>query len=112
MTTSTDADRERAQQLLTALKGPVRLGHSQRSFDRGVEQILHVLADAYERGRVVQRERDANRLPDPEPIQVAMDSTDACDQAYFAGWRDGQGAMQYAIRTQKEPPPERDSDMK
>ena len=52
-------DRERAQQLLTTLKGPVRLGHSQHAFDRGVEQILHVLADAEARGRAAQRERDA-----------------------------------------------------
>ncbi len=48
-------DRERAQQLLTTLKGPVRLGHSQHSFDRGVKQILHALADAYERGRADQQ---------------------------------------------------------
>mgnify|MGYP007031186076 CR=1 FL=1 len=49
-------DRERAQQLLTTLKGPVRLGHSQHSFDRGVEQILHALADAEAQGVAEGRE--------------------------------------------------------
>ena len=56
VTMDTMTTTERARHLLLALKGPVRLGHTQLSFDRGVEQIMAALADAEAQGVAEGRE--------------------------------------------------------
>ena len=51
-----ETNEQRAHRLLLTLKGPVRRGHSQESFDLGAKQITEALDAAEQRGAVLENE--------------------------------------------------------